>query len=358
MESKTKAERRKKKMPLWARILLIVFLVIVVIAGGAYGYVRYTLGKIHKVDPEQEAKIAPNEEYFEVDESLPSESEVPHLEPEEIVWADADPDVMKDRDVVNILLIGQDRREGEGRQRSDSMILATINKKSESLYLTSFMRDMYVPIPGYSVNRINAAYAFGGMELLDTTIETNFGVHIDGNVEVDFSGFKTLIDKMGGIDLYLSQAEADYICGRNQNVLYPQAERPDWDLTEGMNHLTGEQALIHARNRSIGNSDYRRTERQREVLISVFTEMKSADPMTLVELINEAMPLLTTDMDTSQILGYAMEIVTMGIDEVESYRIPANGMYSSAVIRKMQVLVPDLNLCRAYLKEILYGDVG
>ncbi|MFQ9799037.1 MAG: LCP family protein [Clostridia bacterium] len=100
--------------------------------------------------------------------------------------------------MVNILLIGQDRREGEGRQRSDSMILATINKKSQSIYLTSFMRDMYVPIPGYSDNRINAAYAFGGMDLLDDTIETNFGIHIDGNVEVDFSGFKTLIDMMGG----------------------------------------------------------------------------------------------------------------------------------------------------------------
>ncbi|MFQ9799038.1 MAG: LCP family protein [Clostridia bacterium] len=140
--------------------------------------------------------------------------------------------------------------------------------------------------------------------------------------------------------------------------MYPQAERPDWDLSEGMNHLTGEQALIHARNRSIGNSDYRRTERQREVLISAFTAMKSSDPITLVALINEAMPLLTTDMESSQILGYAMEILTMGVDDVQSFRIPANGMYSSAVIRKMQVLVPDLNQCRAYLREILYGEAG
>ena len=358
MDTNTKSQRRKKKMPVWAKILLILLIVMALIAGGAYGYVRYTLSKMHRVDPKQEAKIAPNEEFFEVDESLPSETEVPHLNPDEIVWANADPDVMKDRDVVNILLIGQDRREGEGRQRSDSMILATINKKSQSIYLTSFMRDMYVPIPGYSDNRINAAYAFGGMDLLDDTIETNFGIHIDGNVEVDFSGFKTLIDMMGGIDLYLSQAEADYICGRNRNVLYPQAERPDWDLSEGMNHLTGEQALIHARNRSIGNSDYRRTERQREVLISAFTAMKSSDPITLVALINEAMPLLTTDMESSQILGYAMEILTMGVDDVQSFRIPANGMYSSAVIRKMQVLGPDLNQCRAYLREILYGEAG
>lgn len=93
-------------------------------------------------------------------------------------------------------------------------------------------------------------------------------------------------------------------------------------------------------------------------MISAFTAMKSSDPITLVALINEAMPLLTTDMESSQILGYAMEILTMGVDDVQSFRIPANGMYSSAVIRKMQVLVPDLNQCRAYLREILYGEAG
>ncbi|MFR2465242.1 MAG: hypothetical protein ACLTA1_05600, partial [Clostridia bacterium] len=104
MDTNTKSQRRKKKMPVWAKILLILLIVMALIAGGAYGYVRYTLSKMHRVDPKQEAKIAPNEEFFEVDESLPSETEVPHLNPDEIVWANADPDVMKDRDVVNILL--------------------------------------------------------------------------------------------------------------------------------------------------------------------------------------------------------------------------------------------------------------
>ncbi len=72
----------------------------------------------------------------------------------------------------------------------------------------------------------------------------------------------------------MTQAEADYICGRDQSVLYPQPLRSDWNLQEGMNHLDGEQALIHARNRSIGNSDYRRTERQQEVLMAAFAKIK------------------------------------------------------------------------------------
>lgn len=114
--------------------------------------------------------------------------------------------------IKSILLIGQDKREGESRQRSDSMILATLDKDQGTVSLTSFMRDLYVAIPGYSTTRINAAYAYGGMDLLDETLEENFGVKIDGNVEVDFEVFQVLVDKVGGIDLELTQAEADYIC--------------------------------------------------------------------------------------------------------------------------------------------------
>lgn len=106
--------------------------------------------------------------------------------------------------IKSILLIGQDKREGESRQRSDSMILATLDKDQGTVSLTSFMRDLYVAIPGYSTTRINAAYAYGGMDLLDQTLEENFGVKIDGNVEVDFEVFQVLVDKVGGIDLELT----------------------------------------------------------------------------------------------------------------------------------------------------------
>ena len=258
-------------------------------------------------------------------------------------------------EVRNILLIGQDKREGEDRQRSDAMIVATLNKTEERISLTSFMRDLYVSIPGYEDNRINAAYQFGGMELLDETIETNFGIHIDGNVEIDFEVFQTLVDKVGGIDIELTQEEADYICGRDQSVLYPQPLRSEWDLQEGMNHLNGEQALIHARNRSVGNSDYRRTERQREVIAAAFDKLNEMGIMDILALVREALPMVTTDLSLTQMVGYAMDVLSIGADSVESYRIPADGTYSSAVIRDMQVLVPDLSQNRQYLQEILYA---
>ena len=292
--------------------------------------------------------VSQQEETFESDENADDT-----LSPEDVIWNGADTSVMQDKDIVNLLLIGQDRREGQDRQRADSMIMVTLNKKTKQISMTSFMRDLYVQIPGYSDNRINATYAFGGMDLLDSTLNTNFGVEIAGNVEVDFGEFQTLIDSIGGIDLELTQDEADYICGRKRDVTYPQQLRTDWNLHEGVNHLTGEQALIHARNRSLGN-DYARTDRQRAVLMAIINKVKQMDAVSIVNFINQVLPLLTTDMTSGEILGYAMEALQMNFDSEHSYRIPAEGTYTGAVIRGMQVLVPDLAANQTYLMDVLY----
>ena len=241
--------------------------------------------------------------------------------------------------IKSILLIGQDKREGQSRQRSDSMILATLDKDQKTISLTSFMRDLYVAIPGYSSTRINAAYAYGGMDLLDETLTQNFGVEID---------------KVGGIDLELTQAEADYICGRDQSVLYPQPLRTDWDLQEGMNHLDGEQALIHARNRSIGNSDYRRTERQQEVLMAAFEKVKDLSAFSIAGLVKDVLPLVTTDLSFTEIIGYVMDVMSIGTGDIATYRIPEDGAYTPQTISGMQVLVPDLEQNRKYLQQVLY----
>ena len=127
---------------------------------------------------------------------------------EEPAW-DGETEVIKDKKVKNFLLIGQDRREDEDeQQRSDSMIICSMNMRTRKITLVSLMRDMYVPIPGYQSNRINASYALGGMKLLDETIEKNFGIHIDGNVEVDFAGFIDSMSEIGGLEMELTQEEA------------------------------------------------------------------------------------------------------------------------------------------------------
>ena len=128
--------------------------------------------------------------------------EITYIHPDDVEWDFIEP--LEDDHLINILLVGQDRREGEGRQRSDTMILCSINLETGETSLISFLRDLYVQIPGgYSDNRLNATYAFGGFDLLDATLTENFGVSIDGNFEVDFTGFEAIIDMVGGIDIEL-----------------------------------------------------------------------------------------------------------------------------------------------------------
>ena len=332
--------KRKKKIAVWA-ILLIIILVIVLLMGGVYAYVNHKLSKIMRVDISPEVVVDPSLETFETEEGLTDT-----IDPEDIVWNNADIEVMKDKDVSNILLIGQDRREGQGRQRSDSMIICSLNKKTNKIILTSVMRDMYVPIPGYSDNRINAAYQFGGMELLDRVMEESLGVHIDANVEVDFEGFINCMAEIGNIDMQLNEEEAKYLNDAN-----------GWNLQAGYNSLTPEQALAFSRVRYVGHSDWERTDRQRRVIISAFNNVKGLSIPELISLADRIFPNVTTDMTNSEILGYVYTVVTNKMTTIDSNRLPAEGTYTCETLRKgMEVLVPDLKANAECLKEYIYKE--
>ena len=119
-------------------------------------------------------------------------------------------------EIINILLIGQDSAV-EGA-RSDTILLCSFNKEKNTVAMISFLRDMYVRIPGYGKDRINAAYSLGGAELLCKTLYENFGIEVDGNVRVDFARFRDIIDLLGGVKLNLTAAEA--ACGTEKPMLY------------------------------------------------------------------------------------------------------------------------------------------
>lgn len=245
--------------------------------------------------------------------------------------------------VINIMLIGQDRRPGEGRQRSDVMILCTVNKKTKELTMTSFMRDLYVQIPGYGGDKMNAAYSYGGMKLLDKTMQENFGIRVDGQVEVDFNGFRDVIDLMGGVDIYLGKTEANYMIAHG------------YDVFNGTNRLYGDAALFYARNRSVGNGDFTRTERQRKVLNALFEKCRGMSLSQLQNLMEQVLPMITTDMTNREILDYMTDLVPLlGDMQVNTNRIPADGTFTEPYISGIgSVLVPDLEANRAILDEIM-----
>lgn len=225
------------------------------------------------------------------------------------------------------------------------MILLTINKAEKTITMTSFLRDLYVQIPGYNNSRMNSAYAWGGMSLLNSTLETNFGVLVDGNFEVNFDGFSQVIDILGGVDIELTQNEANVI---NKSVTTHV-------LGSGMQHLNGSQALAYARIRKL-DSDFGRTNRQRKLLSALFEKFKNSDLDTLMSLMNEILPLLTTDLSKSEILSYAADILPMlSSMTLTSQRIPADGAYVDAYISGMAVLSADMDAARKLLQDTLAG---
>lgn len=349
-----KKSRKKKRMSIQVKILFIVFIIILGILGIGTGFAWSKLNKINKADKVD--KINPKDEYFEADDENQDEK-YEKMNPEDITWSNSEK-VFGDDNVLNLLLIGQDRRPGEGRARSDSMIIMTINKTDKTIKLTSLMRDLYVQIPGYSDNRINAAYAFGGMELLDATIKQNFDIEVDGNIEVDFSGFQKVIDSIGGIELDIHEDEIKVLNNyvKELNKMAGEEETVNMIIQSGMQHINGTQALAYSRIRYVGNGDFGRTERQRKVLMAAFDKVKNSGLNEMLKLADTIFPLLTTDMSNSDLIGVGVEVLGMGVGEIETHNIPEDASFRYASIRGMSVLVPDIDKCRQVLRQVIYGE--
>lgn len=304
-----------------------VILVLALIAGGTFIYINSVLNKIEKIS--DTSKVNPSDETFETDD----DSSAPEVNPDDVKLDSIKP--FLDDKLINILLVGQDRRPGTGRQRSDTMILCSINPETKKVSLISFLRDLYVQIPGgYSDNRLNASYAFGGFPLLVDTFRVNFGITVDGCFELDFTGFQSVIDILGGVDVSLTAREASVVGIGSEEKTY---------------HLNGKDALSYARIRKL-DSDFGRTRRQRNVMNALYKKFKDVDGSTLMTLFQEILPYLATDMTNAQILQLAAKCIpVIGSIELNNYCVPANDSFYYAKIRGMSVVVPDLQKIREHL---------
>lgn len=232
-------------------------------------------------------------------------------------------------DVYNILLIGSDIRPEDLVGRSDAMILVSINKENKQIVATSFLRDTYVKIPEMNeFHKLNAAYAYGGIELLFQTLEYNYGVKVDRYVAVDFMSFIEAIDILGGLDVQVYEEELywfnQYIHASNLLVEPPEREDSDYvDFADGsFQHLSGKQALAYARFRYVGNGDFTRTDRQRRVVQNIFDKVKSMDLTTLVTLLDRIIPQITTNLTTDECVQLAMMLPELAQYQIVSWHIP------------------------------------
>ena len=331
------------------KILCTVLGVVLAVLVAGTAYFQSRIDRIQRVEPGENPALSQQElADFLASETEPELTDVPVMDPSLVNFGTAETTIGgKNSQVINILLVGQDRRPGESRARSDSVILCTVNKRTNTLVLTSILRDLYVQIPGYGNNRINAAYAAGGMPLLNETLEYNFGIRVDGNVEVDFTQFQTIVDLMGGVSIELRQDEADLL---NRTL--------DAGVEAGVQKLSGAQVLQYSRIRSLdGDGDFSRTNRQQKVLRAILESCKNASMKTILTLVDEIFPMITTDMTNFQILTYALELFPV-LQELElvGQRIPADGTYSPRMIGGMAVLVADMDAARTLLEQTLLGE--
>lgn len=358
------------------KIILAVVAVVVIAIGGFFWYMISSM-RSDAVDtvakPDLEATDTDEEtSIFTViaDDPTPSPTPMPIYEEE----SQAD-------NVVNILLIGTDSRNADESEnsegRSDTMILASLNKQDKTITLVSFMRDARVKRIGASgkftfYNRLNGAYrggyGGGGAGELINTINYNFELDIQEYIAIGFDGFAALIDQIGGLDVDLDQAEINFINDRitGDHELEPDIVKNATKVTAepGIVHLDGAQCLIYARNRHTGydggeGNDYDRVSRQQEIIQLIYDKVTSQmDTQSVYALISFASNYITTNMEFETMTSLASILLSNDIEFVTT-SIPAEGSYNYYVDEdtgeKTDQLEFNISKVATALNELLYG---
>lgn len=383
---------RPKKIRIWFTAILLVLVMLICAAVAVLMPLYQAYRKSHMDVPivtrPDESYTRPPEPTFDPDPTVPDDTddtdpsgttEPPVTEPDDTKPADTThPPVKvpgiykvdkKDPDIENILILGTDSRNvNTQRGRSDSIIVASLNKRTKEVQLISFLRDTYVPIEGHGWNKINAAYSLGGVALSVNTINDLFGLDIQKFVIVNFSGASTFVDACGGVDMELSNIEIAYLTEYLKHTL----EKND----DGSYHLDGSTALDYMRMRKLpkyllqrfgkgAGDDFGRTERQRKVMMAIYTQaMAKKDVTQMYNLVREGFNLVKTNISLSEMLDLAGTVISFGSDlQIRSKAIPGNGYTDKKIawvpknIGGVSVLwIEDLSKAKDYVVSLVYGS--
>lgn len=310
----------------WVKVLLIILIIILILFLIVFGVSKYVSWKLQ----EGTAEVVKEEDIST--EELLSDT-VPIIETEQT-----------QSDVINVLVIGSDSRDPDSDNgRSDTMMLLSFNKAENKATLVSFLRDSLVEVPGHGTTKLGHSYAYGGAGLTVNTINQVYGLDIQNYITVNFEDLENIIDKIGGIEVNITAAEAK---------LYNSYGLTD--ITEGMNVLDGHEALRHSRNRSIDN-DFGRTRRQRDVMYGIYKKvMQNKDMDEIMVLIRYCLTQVKTNMTLDKITDLATAVLAVENLEVQQTSIPADGTYTFGTYNGMSVVNVDIEANRKILEELLY----
>ncbi|HJS29587.1 MAG TPA: LCP family protein [Anaerolineales bacterium] len=257
------------------------------------------------------------------------------------------PQLLQPNNQFNILLLGSDQRPDSGGFRTDVNILVTLNPDGNSVSMTSFPRDLYVYIPGWTMQRINTAHAHGGFPMTQLTYQYNFGVKPDRFVLINFWAFQDLITSLGGIDVDVAQPLTDHRSGFG-----------NYTVPAGRVHMDADTALWYVRSR-YSTSDFERTVRQQEVIVGIFNRLISLDVLQRAPAIYDIYKdTVTTDMtftDMAKFLPLAGQL--LGGSGVERYFIGRGQVTSWRTPGGAQVLLPNREPVLQVMREALNSDL-
>ena len=338
-------KNKKRNLKILISVFAILIVAVVVVA---LLYVNNLLNLIGPEDPNNpnngiEDQIYDEKDFAEIDGIKDANS----LKDLVKKWATNGGEKYSSRNVINVLLIGQD----DGR--SDSMILASINKKTDQITLASFFRDSYSYINYNGEDRytkMNAAYAWGGPELLIETLENNFKVEIDYYVTVNFENFSKAIDAIGGVYVDVQPYESEYIRRTSRFKNFPVGEHV---------LLNGDEALVFSRIRkSDADSDISRTRRQRQVITALIQQSKSASLGQLNSLANKILPYVNTNIPKSTILSYGTQAILQGWMNypINQITVPSEEYRQGQYINGVSFIIVDYQAAARELQMALYGN--
>lgn len=291
--------KNKKRSSLRNRIIILaISIVFIVIAGVGVGYYNYVKSKIYIEPTEIEVKTVENKNKEEVD----------YKEVEGI---------------TNVLLIGTDARDLEESARADSIIIATLDNNKKEVRLTSLFRDTLVNIDGYGPRKLNAAMAYGGVNLLKDTIEETYNISIDKYIIINFWGFEAIIDQMGGLEIDVKDYQLDEL----NKYIGESTGGNDCPVTEsGLQLLNGKQALSYSRIRKGVGDEFERTERQREVLFKVAEKLRETKPTKYLGIMNSMLDYINTNIEIFDALNMAYTIYKFPSLETKQIHIPVTDL--------------------------------
>ena len=351
-KSNKKVHGKKKKSTLF-KFLIAVGIVAVIILGVAIAYIVHLYNLMNYDDGTEPSSSIPQEQvsYEEVE----NPEDIAHLPIVTIQTSEHDA-VVKEKEgrrvegVYNILLLGLDKAQGN---LSDTIMIATLDTRDNSIKLTSIMRDILVQIPGYAPNKLNVPYKLGGISLLYQVLENYFEIKFDGYVAINYYALEDAVNALGGVSLYISDVEADFL--NTSNYISDEASR---NLVGGKTQkVNGSQFVGYCRQRSTTvDADFGRTKRQRYALNALYEKFRGSNVSQARNLIETVLPYVTTDLKLTDMVALATNAISSGLGDIKQLRIPKNDAYVDAQYKNMLVLDVDFEKSKVSLHEFIFGD--